>query len=783
MILYRPVGLQELALIYDSGMKAFPADLPQQPIFYPVLDLEYARQTASDWNVKNGQFAGYVTQFNVEDQYIRKFERHTVGNSQYEEFWIPADEMEEFNKHLVGRIKVVEAYFGDAFQGFIPDQFGLQGKKAVQQFTLLSNSYIYKRMDFYLEIKRNHKAVFLNYPFWQKHNFKNPGLKEKIIQAIKEAWFTSFPQIPLVTLVSEDTKLASQTDLESSNKPVEDIKPAKPGDLQPPAKFVHKDVTPVKPGAAQPPAKPVHQDDTSAKQAVPTSLPRPVHEDTSPVEQTDSRLLVNPVREMTAPHRQKDLHLEQGIHFGINGNYHEAVDELSRAIEEDPNQVVAHTSLGVAYHRLGDDERAISCYETALKLDPKYAEAHYFRASVFYEHGDAREAITGYTIAIGLDPELIEAHQNPIPQDRLTDYTDLPVGIHRIAKPAYRILDLNKALEDNPRQAGLWKERAAEYSRLWNHEQAIADYSAFLAIHPDDANVLHLRGLAYEQLGQPERARQDYQQAVALDPHLPDVYINRGIEFAKMGNFHQSIASLTNGIRLVPQNPDGYFNRGITYFQQGDFKSAVDDFSNVIRLSPNDDAAYYWRGASNEESGRQPDAINDYRQFLTLSQDPQARQEVEQKLRQWNAGKPIGTRSQEGERKNSQNESEKPTGFYGLIAALGDRALDATWFGIGVNCSGEKADELYAFTDNNRPIQGHDLLYIASGIGQIMEGDFTVFDPEATSPWLFIRAWEGSGFYIETNDPKSRKRLKAHFQSVEEVEGAHPPYEGFFIHM
>ena len=43
MILYRPVGLKELELIYDSGMRAFPARLPQQPIFYPVLDLEYAK--------------------------------------------------------------------------------------------------------------------------------------------------------------------------------------------------------------------------------------------------------------------------------------------------------------------------------------------------------------------------------------------------------------------------------------------------------------------------------------------------------------------------------------------------------------------------------------------------------------------------------------------------------------------------------------------------------------------------------------------------------------------
>src|SRR5215217_6242973 len=217
MILYRPVGLKELELIYDSGMKAFPARLPQQPIFYPVLDLDYARQTASDWNVKNGQLAGYVTQFKVDDAAVSKFEKHTVGGSQHQELWIPAEELEGFNQHIMGHIKVVEAHFGEAFQGFVPETFGLGGKNAVEQFTLLANSYVYKRMEFYLEIKRNHKAVFLNYPFWQKYDSKNPGLKEKVLKAIKEAWFTSFPNIPLPLplTVSEDTPVITKPDPDS----------------------------------------------------------------------------------------------------------------------------------------------------------------------------------------------------------------------------------------------------------------------------------------------------------------------------------------------------------------------------------------------------------------------------------------------------------------------------------------------------------------------------------------------------------------------------------------
>ena len=37
-ILYRPVGPKELELIVASGYREFPPRLPEQPIFYPVLN-------------------------------------------------------------------------------------------------------------------------------------------------------------------------------------------------------------------------------------------------------------------------------------------------------------------------------------------------------------------------------------------------------------------------------------------------------------------------------------------------------------------------------------------------------------------------------------------------------------------------------------------------------------------------------------------------------------------------------------------------------------------------
>jgi len=281
---------------------------------------------------------------------------------------------------------------------------------------------------------------------------------------------------------------------------------------------------------------------------------------------------------------------------------------------------------------------------------------------------------------------------------------------------------------------------------------------------------------------------EDYQRAAAIDPHRSDEYIDRGVTLGQTGNFRQSIASLTEGIRLAPRNPDGYFNRGTSYFQLGDFERAIEDFSMVIQLFPSDEAAYYWRGISNEAAEHRDEAIADYRQFLALSQDGNTRHEIEQRLSQWNAGKRGRASSQgavpdDGQKTNqvSSEKSDQHLDLYELVVALGDRALDSIWLGSGVNCSGERAEELFSYTNQNQPIAGQDFLRITSGIRQTIEGDFQAFDPNATSHWIFIHAWDGSGFYIEINDPKGKERLKTHFQLVEEVEGATPPYEGLFL--
>ncbi len=113
VVLFRPVGARELALIEAADYRAFPPRLPEQPIFYPVTNEAYAVQIARDWNAKiNDDRQGFVTRFRVSADYLARFERRVVGGREHEEYWIPAEGLGEFNENIVGRIEVVARFDG-----------------------------------------------------------------------------------------------------------------------------------------------------------------------------------------------------------------------------------------------------------------------------------------------------------------------------------------------------------------------------------------------------------------------------------------------------------------------------------------------------------------------------------------------------------------------------------------------------------------------------------------------------------------------------------------------
>jgi len=115
--LYRPVGEKELILIAESGFKKFPPRLEWQPIFYPVLNEEYASEIASKWNTTDsfGNYLGFVTKFKVTEEEFQKYKVENVGGKIHNELWVPAQDLANFSEAIVGEIEVVKVYIGKSF--------------------------------------------------------------------------------------------------------------------------------------------------------------------------------------------------------------------------------------------------------------------------------------------------------------------------------------------------------------------------------------------------------------------------------------------------------------------------------------------------------------------------------------------------------------------------------------------------------------------------------------------------------------------------------------------
>ncbi len=203
-ILFRPVGLNEMKLILDLNLKGFPPRLPEQPIFYPVLNKQYADEIAYKWNTKDkfSGFVGFVTEFEVRSPFIDKYQEQIVGSRVHNELWIPAEELNEFNNNIVGPIRLVNVFYGSNYIGLTPELTIFERKTLIEQFKIWKEILDYNSMDFFCEIKENWEYIFMNDKYWCDIDFTTYGIsddqKKEVLTTIKEYWKEHFPEIRLL---------------------------------------------------------------------------------------------------------------------------------------------------------------------------------------------------------------------------------------------------------------------------------------------------------------------------------------------------------------------------------------------------------------------------------------------------------------------------------------------------------------------------------------------------------------------------------------------------------
>ena len=279
-----------------------------------------------------------------------------------------------------------------------------------------------------------------------------------------------------------------------------------------------------------------------------------------------------------------EAHNTRGIAHSESGKQDKAIATFSKAIELNPDFVIAYNNRGVAYYTKGDYARAIADFSKAIELNPDFVIAYNNRGATHGVKGDYTRATVDFTEAINLNPNYAEAYNNR--------------GLVYYNKHDYirAIVDYTKAINLNPNHAGAYINRGVAYHINGDYARAIDDYDMAIGLKSDSTLAYNNRGLAYSTRGDYARAIDDYNMAIELKPDFADAYANRGAAYAKNSDYVQALVDLNKAIDLKPDDANAYANRGIVYASKNNNARALIDLNKAIDLKPDFVNSYYMRG-------------------------------------------------------------------------------------------------------------------------------------------------------------------------------------------
>jgi lipoprotein NlpI len=118
-------------------------------------------------------------------------------------------------------------------------------------------------------------------------------------------------------------------------------------------------------------------------------------------------------------------------------------------------------------------------------------------------------------------------------------------------------------------------------------QQEIARLNKALEANPKDAGVLALLGNFYYDAGMFDKARDYYSRSLESDPSNPNVSTDLGICFQRLGRPDEAIKQFRASLALDPKHWQSWLNIGIvSLFEKQDLKTAEEALARVKELNP-----------------------------------------------------------------------------------------------------------------------------------------------------------------------------------------------------
>ena len=232
--------------------------------------------------------------------------------------------------------------------------------------------------------------------------------------------------------------------------------------------------------------------------------------------------------------------LQPLINLYSQGQVQQALDIVSKLLQQFPKSVTLYNIQGATNAGLGQLDDAIEAYNKALAIKPDHVDAYNNMGVALQEQGKLEEAIGAYNKALAIKPDYADAYSN--------------IGI---------------VLKDQGKL-----------------EEAIEACNKALAIKPDYAEAYNNMGNALKEQGKLEEAIVIFNKALAIKPDFAEAYSNMGNALKERGTLEEAIKAYNKALTIKPDYTQAYNNMGVALQDQGKLEEAIEAYKKALAIKP-----------------------------------------------------------------------------------------------------------------------------------------------------------------------------------------------------
>lgn len=336
------------------------------------------------------------------------------------------------------------------------------------------------------------------------------------------------------------------------------------------------------------------------------------------------------------------LYVNRGFAYDKLGEFEKALDDYERALEINPEDVMALNNRGAVLIQQKKFDQAIRDFTVALRIHK--VDFLYRGRGLAYRHsGNLDKAIADLTTAINVNPgnsknylsrgrtyfqmdqgELAKSDFSKAlqfaPNDART-MSDLAATLIGMGENKKGLEICRRAIKLEPGFALAWSNQAVCLRNLNQLEESASSARRATELKPTLASAHFNLAESLDDLGRDEEALESYNNAIEMNPAKLTYRNDRGIHLMDLGQLDKAFADFQFCAEKNPKESLYVANRGQVWTRRGETEKALEDFAKAINIAPEDDFAYSRRGRLYLEMKQFDNAVDDLKKVTELDPD------------------------------------------------------------------------------------------------------------------------------------------------------------------